>query len=49
MLSSGWPSGAGTRLFRLAWSLDVGTDYFDDAEDDPYDPMEFVDESDDEF
>ena len=29
-------------------ALDVGTDSFDDADDDPYDPMEFA-ESDDEF
>ena len=29
-------------------ALDVGTDSFDDADDDPYDPVEFADE-DDEF
>ena len=29
-------------------ALDVGTDSFDDADDDPYDPTEFIDE-DDEF
>jgi hypothetical protein len=29
-------------------ALDVGTDCFDDADDDAYDPTEFVDE-DDEF
>ena len=29
-------------------ALDVGTDAFDDADDDPYDPTEFIDE-DDEF
>ena len=28
-------------------ALDVGTDSFYDADDDPYDPMEFID--DDEF
>ena len=26
-----------------------GTDSFDDADDDPYDPTEFIDEDDDEF
>ena len=30
-------------------ALDVGEGGFDDADDDPYDPMEFIDESDDEF
>ena len=29
-------------------ALDVGTDSFDDADDDPYDPTEFIDD-DDEF
>ena len=29
-------------------ALDVGEDAFDDSDDDPYDPMEFIDE-DDEF
>ncbi len=29
-------------------ALDVGEDSFDDADDDPYDPTEFIDE-DDEF
>ena len=29
-------------------ALDVGTDSFDDADDDPFDPTEFIDE-DDEF
>jgi len=29
-------------------TLDVGTDSFDDADDAPYDPKEFIDE-DDEF
>jgi hypothetical protein len=29
-------------------ALDVGTDYVDDADDDPYDPTEFIDD-DDEF
>ena len=29
--------------------LDVGTDSFDDDDDEPYDPTEFVDEDDDEF
>ena len=29
-------------------ALDVGTDSFDDADDEPYDPTEFIDE-DDEF
>ena len=29
-------------------ALDVGTDSFDDADDEPYDPTEFMDE-DDEF
>jgi hypothetical protein len=29
-------------------ALDVGVDSFDDADDDPYDPTEFIDE-DDEF
>ena len=28
-------------------ALDVGTDSFDDADDDPYDPTDFIDE--DEF
>ena len=27
-------------------ALDVGTDAFDDADDDPYDPTEFIDEDD---
>ena len=30
-------------------SLDVGTDSFDDGDDDAYDPMEFIDDDDDEF
>jgi hypothetical protein len=30
-------------------ALDVGTDSFDDAEDEPFDPTEFIDEDDDEF
>ena len=30
-------------------ALDVGTDSFDDADDEPYDPTEFIDEDDDEF
>jgi hypothetical protein len=29
-------------------ALDVGTDSFDDADDDPFDPTEFIDD-DDEF
>ena len=28
-------------------ALDVGTDSFDHADDDPFDPMEFIDEDDD--
>ena len=30
-------------------ALDVGTDSFDDADDDAYDPTEFADDDDDEF
>ena len=30
-------------------ALDVGADSFDDADDDPYDPTEFIDDEDDEF
>ncbi len=30
-------------------ALDVGTDSFDDADDDAYDPTEFIDDDDDEF
>ena len=30
-------------------ALDVGTDSFDDYDDDPYDPTEFIDDEDDEF
>ena len=30
-------------------ALDVGEDGFDDADDDPYDPTEFIDDDDDEF
>ena len=30
-------------------ALDVGTDSFDDDDDDAYDPMEFIDDEDDEF
>ena len=30
-------------------ALDVGTDSFDDADDEPYDPTEFIDDDDDEF
>ena len=30
-------------------ALDVGTDSFDDDDDDPYDPTEFIDDDDDEF
>ena len=30
-------------------ALVVGTDSFDDADDEPYDPTEFIDEDDDEF
>ncbi len=30
-------------------SLKVGTDSFDDADDEPFDPTEFIDEDDDEF
>ena len=29
-------------------ALDVGTDSFDDADDEPYDPTEFIDEDDDD-
>ena len=35
-------------LERHSEALDVGTDSFDDTDDDPYDPTEFIDE-DDEF
>ena len=30
-------------------AFDIGTDSFDDADDEPYDPTEFMDEDDDEF
>jgi hypothetical protein len=30
-------------------ALDVGSDSFDDADDEPFDPAEFIDEDDDEF
>ena len=30
-------------------ALDVGTDSFDDADDEPFDPTEFIDDDDDEF
>ena len=30
-------------------ALDVGTDSLDDADDDAYDPTEFIDDDDDEF
>ena len=30
-------------------ALDVVEDGFDDADDDPFDPTEFIDEDDDEF
>ena len=30
-------------------ALNVGTDSFDDADDEPFDPTEFIDEDDDEF
>ena len=30
-------------------SLDVGTDSYDYADDEPFDPTEFIDEDDDEF
>ena len=30
-------------------ALDAGTDSFDDGDDDPYDPTEFIDDDDDEF
>ena len=30
-------------------ALDVGTDSFDDADDDPYDPTEFIIDEDDQF
>ena len=30
-------------------ALDVGMDSFDDADDDAYDPTEFIDDDDDEF
>ena len=30
-------------------ALDVGMDSFDDADDAPFDPMEFIDDDDDEF
>jgi len=36
--------GAGT----ASGALDVGTDSFNDADDEPFDPTEFIDE-DDEF
>jgi hypothetical protein len=29
--------------------LDVGTGSFDEADDEPFDPTEFIDEDDDEF
>src|SRR6478735_12709877 len=35
-------------LEQHSGALDVGTDSFDDADDEPYDPTEFIDE-DDEF
>ncbi len=34
---------------RHSEALDVGTDSFDDDDDEPYDTMEFIDEDDDEF
>ena len=30
-------------------ALDVGTDAFEDADEDPFDPTEFIDEDDDDF
>jgi hypothetical protein len=30
-------------------ALDIGTDDFDDADDDPFDPTEFIDEDDELF
>ena len=36
------------RLEQHQEALDVGTDSFDDADDEPFDPTEFIDE-DDEF
>ena len=30
-------------------AFDIGTDSFDDADDEPYDPTEFMDKDDDEF
>ena len=30
-------------------ALDVGTDSFDDDDDEPYDPTEFAEDDDDEF
>ena len=37
-----------TTLEQHPEALDVGTDFFDDADDDTFDPTEFIDE-DDEF
>jgi hypothetical protein len=36
-------------LERHPGTLDVGTDSFDDADDDAYDPTEFIDADGDEF
>ncbi len=37
------------QLEQHSEALDVGRDGFDDADDDPYDPTEFIDEDDDEL